>query len=356
MAARRITIKIGSNVLTRDDGLPNELLMRQLTGQIAEIKKQNVQVIVVSSGAVAAGRSILRSGKINDTVAERQVLSSLGQVRLLQLYTDLFGQVKLLCAQVLVTKQDFRDRQHYLNMQNCLEALLQKGIVPIVNENDVVSITELMFTDNDELAGLISGMLNVDALYLLTSVDGLFTGPPGEKDSALIPVFDKNYHILDNMSAGSKSHFGRGGMLTKCHTAQKLAHMGIPVTIANGTTDDVVVRLHQGEKLGTFFPAKRNASGIKKWLAHAHSHAKGEVIINPGARDTLLSDHARSLLPVGIVRVTGEFRKGDVIMIKDDEGNEIGIGQARYGYRKARRSAGLKNQKPLIHYDHLYLH
>ena len=160
----RICIKIGSNVLTGQDGLPNESLIQNIVQQIASLMKSGRQVILVSSGAVAAGRSVFKSDKKLDTVAERQLLSSLGQVKLINIYTEMFSGFNQHCAQVLVTKQDFKDRNHYLNMQNCLNAILSNSIIPIVNENDVISITELMFTDNDELAGLISAMLNVDRL------------------------------------------------------------------------------------------------------------------------------------------------------------------------------------------------
>ena len=291
-----------------------------------------------------------------DTVAERQLLSSLGQVKLIQIYTELFKAHDLLCSQVLVTKHDFRDRQHYLNMQNCLEALLQNDIIPVVNENDVVSVTELMFTDNDELAGLMAAMLNVEAMYILTNVDGIYNGNPNDSDSKIIEVFDRAYHIIEKIASGGKSHFGRGGILTKCHTAEKIASMGIPVTIANGTAPNIILRLHNREKAGTFFPPRKATSGVKKWIAHSYSHVKGEIIVNAGARNSLLSDNARSLLPVGIMKVRGDFRKGDVIRILDEDGAEIGLGLAKYGMKKAKEIVGQKNQKPLVHYDHLYLH
>jgi len=343
-------------VLTQKDGLPNEKLITDLVHQIAELKSNGRHVILVSSGAVAAGRSIFRSAKKLDTVAERQLLSSLGQVKLINIYTELFSKFNLLCAQVLVTKQDFKDRNHYLNMQNCLNALLSNNIIPIVNENDVISITELMFTDNDELAGLISAMLNVDFLYILTNVDGIYDGNPADETSSIISEFDINYHHLGKFASNVKSNFGRGGIITKCHTAQRVAGMGIPVVIANGNTENIINRLIHGEKLGTTFKPKKSTSSRKKWIAHSHANAKGKVIINEGAKKSLNSQTAVSLLPVGVIKIEGDFKKGDIIKILDENHNEIGLGQTMYNSTKAESLIGQKYQKPIIHYDHLYLH
>ena len=352
----RICIKIGSNVLTGQDGLPNESLIQNIVQQIASLMKIGRQVILVSSGAVAAGRSVFKSDKKLDTVAERQLLSSLGQVKLINIYTEMFSGFNQHCAQVLVTKQDFKDRNHYLNMQNCLNAILSNSIIPIVNENDVISITELMFTDNDELAGLISAMLNVDRLYILTNVDGIYDGNPDHGSSSVISEFDLTDHHLSKITSNVKSNFGRGGIVTKCHTAQRVAAIGIPVVIANGNTPDIINRLEDGEKIGTSFRAKKNTSSRKKWIAHSHSNAKGHVIVNEGAKNSLISKAAVSLLPVGVVKIKGDFQRGDIIRIMDENNKEIGLGQSMYSSSKAASLIGLKNQKPIIHYDHLYLH
>ena len=343
-------------MLTKDDGLPTENLIKNIVQQIGELKTNGKQVILVSSGAVAAGRSVFKSSKKLDTVAERQLLSSLGQVKLINTYTELFNQLNLLCAQVLVTKQDFKDRHHYLNMQNCLNALLANDIIPIVNENDVISITELMFTDNDELAGLISGMLNVDSLFILTNVDGIYDGNPEHETSSIISEFDLTNHHLEKITSNVKSNFGRGGIITKCHTAQRVAGIGIPVVIANGKTEHIINRLINGEKLGTSFKPKKSTSSVKKWIAHSHSNAKGHVIVNEGAKQSLISKTVVSLLLVGVVKIEGDFKRGDIIKILDENNNEIGLGQTRYNSIKAESLLGMKNQKPIIHYDHLYLH
>src|SRR5690606_9263572 len=224
---KRLVVKIGSNVLTKENGLPDLERIESLVVQLSEIKKQAKEVIVVSSGAVASGRSLIKISKKLDDVTSRQLLSSIGQVKLINTYSDLFAKQGLLCSQVLVTKEDFRDRLHYLNMKNCFEGLLQHNVIPIVNENDVISVTELMFTDNDELAGLIASMLNADALIILSNVDGIYNGDPRDTVSEVIKEVDYTASAgLKSFITTGKSQFGRGGMMTKSSMAMKIAQLG----------------------------------------------------------------------------------------------------------------------------------
>jgi glutamate 5-kinase len=352
---QRIIIKIGSNVLTQKNGLPDQERIAHLVDQISAIKKQGKEVILVSSGAVASGRSLITVSEKADAVAARQLLASIGQVKLINTYSQLFEKHNILCSQVLVTAEDFRDRKHYLNMKNCLEALLQHEVIPVVNENDVVSVTELMFTDNDELAGLLASMLNANALIILTNVDGIFNGDPKAEGSAVIDeVSGKEIDFSAFVSSG-RSQFGRGGMITKSTMAQKTAQLGINVHIANGTRDNVITDLLDKTVIHTRFVPNKTASGKKKWIAHSEKSATGSVLINAGAKEALLSNKATSLLPIGIVGVITDFKKGDVIKIIDDTDKLIGLGVAEYGSDKARERVGHKNQKALVHYDYLYL-
>jgi len=351
-----ITIKVGSNVITNSQGLLDEQVIQNISRQIKTLQTKGYQVILISSGAVAAGRSLYQFKKKTDTVVQRQVLSSIGQVKLISLYKETFNKQDMLCSQVLVTKEDFKTRNHYLNMQNCLSALLSNTIVPVINENDVVSVTELMFTDNDELAGLISAMMNTDMLIILTNVEGVYDGDPELPGTQLISVYDAKEIDLQKITSGKKSGFGRGGILTKCATAEKIADMGIPVHIANGRTENVVLKILDNEKVGTRFPAKKLASNLKKYIAHAYEEPKGKVMINQGAKEVLSSSKATSLLPVGVIKVMGKFKKGDIITIVDEQDRELGLGLARYDYKKSKEVMGMKNQKPIVHYDHLYLH
>jgi glutamate 5-kinase len=351
-----VTIKVGSNVITNSSGFPDEQVISNISRQIKALCDQGHHVLLISSGAVAAGRSIFRFDKKTDTVAQRQVLASIGQVKLISLYKAVFDQQNMLCSQVLVTKEDFKSRNHYLNIKNCLSALLTNNIVPIINENDVVSVTELMFTDNDELAGLVSSMMNADILIILTNVDGIYDGDPEKEGTQIIHHFDSEVIKLEDIATTKKSGFGRGGIVTKGRTAEKIAGMGIPVHIGNGKTDNIILRILNDEVIGTRFPAKKLKSNIKKYIAHAAEEPKGKVVVNEGAKNVLLSNKAKSLLPVGIVKVIGKFEKGDIIKIVDEADHELGLGLARYGHEKAKEVMGKKNEKEVVHYDHLYLH
>lgn len=351
---RKVVIKIGSNVLTRADGLPDLERISHLVDQLALAKSEGVEVVVVSSGAVASGRSLISVQEKQNTVATRQLLASIGQIKLINTYLQLFEKHGLLCSQVLVTKEDFRDRKHYLNMKNCLEILLQHHVVPVVNENDVVSVTELMFTDNDELAGLIASMLNADALIILSNVDGIYDGDPKLESSKVIPQISAGNEQVASFITTAKSGFGRGGMVTKLSMAQKIAKLGIPVHIANGTRDHIITDLLKNEVQHTQFMPEKNTSGKKKWIAHSENSATGRVKMNAGAKQALISGKASSLLPIGLTEVQAEFKKGDIIKLIGDDDHLIGLGIAEYGSDKAKERLGQKGQKPLVHYNYFY--
>ncbi|WP_439697217.1 glutamate 5-kinase [Mucilaginibacter sp. AW1-7] len=352
---QRIIIKIGSNVFTQENGLPDLQRIEHLVGQIAAIKKQGKEVILVSSGAVASGRSLITISEKYDAIAARQLLASIGQVKLINTYSQLFERFDILCSQVLVTKEDFRDRMHYLNMKNCLDLLLQHQVVPVVNENDVVSVTELMFTDNDELAGLIASMLNAQALIVLTNVDGIYNGDPKAPGSAVIEEVAGSVVDFAAFVSSGKSQFGRGGMITKSTMSQKTAQLGIAVHIANGKRDNILTDVLENKVIHTRFIPNKTASGKKKWIAHSEKSATGVVLVNAGAKAALISSKATSLLPVGIAAVITDFKKGDIIKLMDENQKLIGLGIAEYGSDKAKERIGQKNQKPLVHYDYLYL-
>lgn len=351
---RKIVIKIGTNVLSGRDGLLDIAAMSHLVDQIAALKQGGKEVILVSSGAVGAGRAVLPLPGNLDKVVQRQVLAAVGQPLLMQRYGELFQPHDLHCAQVLATKEDFRDRQHYLNMKNCFLALLRDNIIPIVNENDVVAVSELMFTDNDELAGLVASMTGADTLVILSSVDGVLSGPPGDPDTRLIPEIDVDDQQSVQFITAEKSAFGRGGMLTKFRFARQAARVGIVTYIANGKRPNVLTDLTAGEPAGTRFHARQPLNNLKKWMAYHSAGHKGEVIINAGAAERLRAS-VSSLLPVGILRVEGEFERGDLLRILDESGQTIGHGMAQYGATAARQWLGLKGKKPLVHYDYMYI-
>ena len=352
----KLIVKVGTNVLTRPDGSLDVTNISHLVDQMAALKQQGHQLVLVSSGAVGAGRELLPSADQLDPVIRRQMLSAVGEVRLMELYRQLFAGHQLLCGQVLATKEDFRDRLHYLNMRNCLEALLHDRVVPIVNENDVVSVTELMFTDNDELASLVTSMLNADMLIILSTVDGLYNAAPDDPSAQLIESLAADDDSVLEHVAPVKSSFGRGGMGTKVRMAQQTARLGAEVILANGRRANVLAEILAGQGPCTRIAAAQNQpSNVKKWLAQ-QPRAQGSVTINEGAQTVLQDEQTvNSLLPVGIVAVEGDFTKGDLLHILGPAGQRIGIGIAQYDAATARSLLGQKGQKPLVHYDYLVL-
>lgn len=351
---RRIVVKVGTNVITGSDGNLDQDILDRLTADIATLSNKGVEVILVSSGAVGAGRAHITLSGTLSPVETRQVLAATGQIRLINAYNDLFAQHGMTAAQILVTKGDFRDRQHYLNMRTCLHALLHQKIIPIVNENDAVAVTELMFTDNDELSGLIASMMQVDAHIILSHVDGLFDMKTTE--NRLISEVDPTARSFRQYIHPGKSEFGRGGMLTKCNIAHKLSQLGITVHIANGKTPGILLSLIDGEQVGTRFLAQKPKHGLKRWIAHSEGLEKGAVIINDGAVSALTStEHANSLLPIGIMSVEGIFASGDIIKICSSDAQIVGYGMAHYSSEKTRSLIGQKGHKPIIHYDYLYI-
>ncbi|HUX96971.1 MAG TPA: glutamate 5-kinase [Bacteroidales bacterium] len=353
----RIAIKVGSHVIAQADGSLNSGRMLRIVEDIAILYKQGIEVVLISSGAVAAGRNGAAISKKTNIIEAKQIWAAIGQVKLMSNYQFLFGKYNIQAGQVLATKESFRDRRHYLNMKNCISAMLENKVLPIVNENDTVSIEELMFTDNDELSGLISSMMDCNSLIILSNVDGIFSGLPGNNGSELIRQIDEDTKDLDNYITAAKSGFGRGGMLTKYAIARKIALQGIDVFIAKGARDSVITDIVGGKDIPYthFIASHKKESGVKKWLAHSGTFARGAVTVNDGARTALLGEKASSLLMVGITKVHGAFKKGDIVSILDEQGNRIGLGKSHYDSKKTEQNLGQKMKKPFIHYHFLVL-
>ncbi len=353
---KRIVIKIGTNVITKENGLLDEPVLKELVRQIARLEKEGVETVLVSSGAMGAGRPFVDFKKKVNRVLERQILASVGQTRLIDTYDRLLKRHHCLCAQVLATKEDFRDRRHYLNMKLCLQGLLQERILPIVNENDVVSVSELMFTDNDELAGLLAAMLDVDALVILSTVDGLMDRDPNKKSATVIPVVRPGHKHIRVGITGEKTLFGRGGMLTKCRIVERMSKLGITTHIANGRAKNILPDILGKKPVGTTFLPAKKVSGVKKWIAHAEGQEKGRVRIDRRAEKVLTNPFkAASLLLVGVTDVMGDFEKGDIIRVENREKKSIALGVTQYNAKKAKTFIGRSGKRPLIHYDYLFL-
>lgn len=354
----KIVIKVGTQSILSADGTPFEPVMQGLVEQIVSLKNAGHQVILVSSGAVASGRKVAREvlgREYGSLIGEKQLLAALGQPELVHRYTMMFKQYQMLAAQLLLTKNDFQTRQHYLNISRLLRELLeQPQIIPIINENDSVAIEELMFTDNDELAGLIAAQLNADKLIILSNVEGVFTGDPRDPSSSLISIIDpaKNWPEVSS----EKSTHGRGGMISKMSTARKMSGLGITTHIASMAEPSVILRIINAEPLGTSILPARKKSSIKRWMACNTNKNRGAIVINPRLA-TIIRDNQRvlSILPVGIEKSQGDFKRGDLIDIVCREGNTIGIGIARYDSIRLSELLGQKDKPEFIHYDHLHL-
>jgi len=354
---KRIVVKVGSNVLTRTDGTLDVTRMSALVDQIVVLRRMGYDIILVSSGAVASGKGEIKIDRKLDSVEQRQLFSAVGQVKLINLYYELFREYNLNVGQVLTMKESFSTRREYLNQRSCMNVMLNNGVIPIVNENDTISVTELMFTDNDELSGLIASMMDVEALIILSNINGIYDGSPSDPSSKIIRVINHD-EDLSNYIQNEKSGFGRGGMITKCNIARKVADEGIKVIVANGKQDNILTDLvtKSEETLHTeFIPNKEEVSSMKKWIAHSAGFAKGMIFVNECFKKVLDENKTVSLLPIGVIRIEGEFEKDDIVRIMDSEGNEIGIGRTGFSSEQAKKLIGQHGKKPIIHYDYLYI-
>lgn len=356
---KTVVVKIGSNVLTHKNGALDTTRLSSLVDQVVELHRAGIRVIVVSSGAVASGRSeILGVDKRLDSVSERQLFSAIGQVKLINKYYNLFRDHGVVCGQILTTKEAFSSRNHYLNQQHCMQTMLDNGVVPIVNENDTISVTELMFTDNDELSGLVATMMGADSLVILSNIDGLYDGNPSDPSSQVIREVGELTSSVEQYVVTSKSQFGRGGMLTKSRIARKVADEGVEVIVANGTRPDILSELliTNSDVICTrFIPSTKPVSRIKRWIAHSDGFAKGVIVVDDNAHKALLKPVATSLLLVGVVGTEGEFEKGDIVKIASKSGTTIGVGRVSADSSEVKANAGVRGLKPIIHYDYLYL-
>ena len=353
----RIVVKIGSNVLTHKDGKPNVTNMSALVDQIAELRNEGHEIVMVSSGAVACGRGAVVPTRQLDSVAERQLYSSVGQIRLINIYNDLFGVYGIVVGQVLTQKENFSSRSSYLNQRACMLTMLENGVIPIVNENDTASLSELMFTDNDELSGMIATMIGADILVILSNVDGLYTGNPADPESRLIKEVKPGEDVSGNVIA-SKSGFGRGGMGTKSGIASKVSEEGVKVVIAKGDRPGVLLDLIKNPGCvphTCFLPRTEGLSTVKRWIAHSSSFAKGRIVVDANAEKVLRGDSAVSLLPIGVIEMEGEWEEGDIVNIYGIDGVRIGVGRAGMDSESAHELLGRRGGRPIVHYDYLYI-
>lgn len=348
MDGKLLVVKVGTQVLTDNSGNLDLGVLQSLIRQISELHNQGYKVVLVSSGAVGAGRAI------KPNYSHTKVLAAIGQLELMTHYKTIAAVYTMQLGQILVTKEDFKTRRHYLNIRDTILEMLEQGILPIANENDVISNPEITFTDNDELAGLLTTMLGAQRLIILSNVDGVFTGHPDEAESKLIHQIDPAVDNYEQYISSIKSSRGRGGMASKCKVAARLADLGITTTIAHGRKQDIMLEIVKNHKVGTNFIPKQSKSNIKRWIANTQAFYSGEVIINKGAEEKLLSMSA-SLLPIGIIGTKGEFKQRDLIKLTNQYAKIIGYGLCNYDSNELKLKMGKSKQREFIHYNYLYL-
>jgi glutamate 5-kinase len=361
---KRLVVKVGTNTLTGGEDQLARSAMLGVARQIARLVRDGHQVALVSSGAIVAGRqalSLSRNGKPTSARGERdagsgeprgsargrdipfkQVLAAVGQTKLMQLWDELFSKENLIVAQTLLTRADLADRQGYLNARNTLLALLERQVVPIINENDVVATEEIKIGDNDNLSALVANLIDADLLILLTDQDGLFTADPRRHaTAALIPEVTVITDEILALAQGAGTARGTGGMTTKLQAARLATESGVTVLVAGGTTDNVLVRSVKGEALGTRFPSNRTRMESRKRWILAGLAGKAAAHIDAGAATAL--GRGRSLLPAGVVKVKGPFDRGDSVNIIGPEGKAIGCGVANYSAADLERIKGCRS-------------
>lgn len=322
-------MKLGTGVLTDSRKQPDLAQMEQLVAQVAEQRKAGREVVLVSSGAVGAGMGVLGYAKRPDDLAELQACAAVGQSRLMAIYDKLFGAFGLAVAQILLTHDDLEHHERHLNARNTLVTLLRLGVIPIINENDVVSFTELKFGDNDKLSALVASLLPADLLILLTTVDGVLENF-GKANPRTISVIERIDSAVERLAGGTDSVTAVGGMASKIQAAKIVVRSGIPLVIASGKKKQSLARVVSGQEEGTLFvPQPTRLRGRKRWIAFFH-HPKGALFVDAGARKAL-RENGKSLLPPGIARCEGEFAAGDVVRICDLDGTEFARGIAGFG-------------------------
>jgi glutamate 5-kinase len=347
----RIVIKLGTGVLTDSKKQPDLAQMKQLVGQIAGLRKLGKEVVIVTSGAVGAGMGALGYERRPGDLASLQACAAVGQSRLMATYDKLFGEFNLAVAQVLLTHDDLQHHERHLNARNTLVTLLKRGVIPIINENDAISFTELKFGDNDKLSALVAALLPADLLVILTTVDGVIEnfGKANPKTISVIETIDAT---LEKLAGGTSSATAVGGMKSKIQAARIATRSGIPLVIAFGGKKAVLASILNGDDEGTLFlPRSEKLAGRKRWIAFFH-HPKGTLFVDEGAREAL-RENGRSLLPPGIARCEGTFSAGEVVSICDSNGTEFARGIS-FVNSDALRSRDLPRTE-VVHRDNLVI-
>ena len=330
MASERLVIKIGTNVLTQANKQLDFNAIHHIVEQIGVLRGQGHKVMLVTSGAAGAGASLADYGREKNPLVRRMMMTAVGQSRLMQIYSDFFREYHIVTAQALLTRSDFADRSHYLNVRNVFEGLLRAGVLPIINENDVVTSEALTFGDNDYLAAAVASMIGAHRMFLLTTADGFYMGgdPAGKRGAILLPEVHEITHEMWDSCEAVIAEGGRGGMLSKLQSVEMATSFGIQAYIASGREPEAVPRIMAGESIGTLFhPRAKRLKSYRQWL-RIGARISGKLIVDDGAADALHND--KSLLPAGIAKVEGTFQNGDVVEIFNRDREKLGVGRVNF--------------------------
>jgi glutamate 5-kinase len=342
LRAKRIVVKIGTSILLDKYKRVSIDMIRNFARQVRELKDMESEIIIVSSGAIACGMETLNLKKKPREIEKRQALASIGQVLLMKMYMDAFAWEKMRVGQVLLTHEDIKNKDRCLNLMNTLNSLLAMDIVPVINENDALSFTEIKFGDNDNLSALIAQISDADLLLLLSDVEGLYDKDPNKHPSArLIKTIDKINEDIEQLAEDTKSAKSVGGMVSKIEAAKKAGCYGIPTRVIRGDIDNIIVRVVKGEEPGTLFLPSKKISRKQWWTAFAYK-VKGTVWVDEGAEEAI-AHHGKSLLPSGVVKTEGDFRRGECIEINSSEGNVVARGISNYSSHDVDKIKGLKS-------------
>ena len=326
---RKVVIKIGSGVISNAQGLETDRVAA-IAEDVCRLLDNGLEIILVSSGAVAAGKGQLGIVGRPQTIPQKQAAAAIGQTRIIREYRETFQARNYNVAQVLLTRDDLSNRRRYLNARNTVTTLLEYGVTPVVNENDTVVVEEIRFGDNDNLSALVTSLVDADLLIILSDVDGLFDRDPSENpDAQLIPVVERVTPAIEAMGGQSHSSLGTGGMSTKLKAAKRAALSGVGTLIVNGRSPSILSRIFAGEEVGTYvLPAQSKLTAKKHWIAFSKK-PRGKLLIDDGGRRAVVK-HGKSLLPSGICGVDGGFERGDAVRLCDRDGKEFGRGVISY--------------------------
>lgn len=336
-----IVVKIGTNSLTNESGTIAPAKLRNLVKQVIKLKDDGHLVIIVTSGAIAAGYTQLGYHKRPTSIAAKQASAAVGQGLLMEEYNRIFTSHGIVTAQLLLTRDDFKDKRRYKNAWSALEVLLNRNTVPIINENDTVSIAELKFGDNDKLSAQVAAMVHADLLILATDINGLYTADPRNDPSAsLIPLVEHITPEIEGLAQGSKTQNSTGGMFTKISAAKLATKAGVPVFICNASNDNILLKVVNNTAVGTYFPALKSMNTRKQWMAF-YAPTNGSIFIDQGASEALCK-YGKSLLPVGVKAIDGTFSSGDIVEVYlFDNKEKIGTGMINYSSDELRSVLGL---------------